>query len=85
VDEITREAKVEFYDKLSEAVKGDGPTYLTLTRSGSGALKFEKTSVTIPIPVSPLERQVRLKAEQLGQNAVVRVKFNGQNRWEILD
>jgi len=55
----------------------DDPTYLTLKRSRDGALKFEKTSVTIPIPVSPLERRVRLKAEQLGQNAVVRVKFNG--------
>jgi len=84
VDEITLEDKVEFYDELSGAVKDD-PTYLTLKRSRDGALKFEKTSVTIPIPVSPLERQVRLKAEQLGQNAVVRVKFNGQNRWEILD
>jgi uncharacterized protein YbjQ (UPF0145 family) len=32
-----------------------------------------------------LERDVRAKAQRLGQNAVVRVKFDGEGRYEILD
>ena len=85
VDEITPTDKVEFYDNVSRAVKDD-PTYLTLTRSRSGALRFEKTvQHRFGVALGQLETEVRLKAQQLGPDAVVTVKFDGQGGWEILD
>ena len=85
MDEITPTDKVEFYDNVSRAVKDD-PTYLTLTRSRSGALRFEKTVQNrFGFALGQLETEVRLKAQQLGPDAVVTVKFDGQGGWEILD
>jgi hypothetical protein len=85
VDEITPEDKVEFYNKLSGAVKDD-PTVVTVTRvPESGALKFEKGQYGFGFPLGQLETDIRVKALQLGPDAVVTVKFDGKGGWKILD
>jgi hypothetical protein len=85
VDEITLQDKVKFYEKLSDGVKGGGPTYLALTRSESGALKLKKTAQhRFGVPLGLLETEIRLKAQQLGPDAEITVKFDGQGGWKIL-